>query len=454
MEESYVRHVELLGFEKRLFPTQHFIYMLMVKWSDLSEKLIYRTYPEIHTFHKSLKEMFPIESGEIEKKDRIIPSLPAPRWLDSQKSTETRQTTLAEYCRLLINLPPHISRCKLLTNFFKVRPEDENPPAPNTLKRDETFALSREINRGNTSDISGPIILDTYRVIADFIKTSKHELNLHTGDLVEIVEKNQNGWWFCQHESKHGWVPASYLEPLDGPEESEEAEPNYEGKMFMLFSPLNACSPPACVVNGVGGPEELEEAEPSYEGELHITINAYKAEQEDEISLELGETIEVIHKLLDGWWVVRKGDETGHFPSMFLQKASKRDIYEVQRASLHGQKPPPRRSTIRNAKSIHNKTRQRLTQDTYRRNSRRYLQQKGGRFASPRRNSKSTAKSPLTERKNQDNIPEPSSSSSESEMKKEAPVIPPRPSPELILERCSDNTRKKVSIRSRTSSAT
>lgn len=56
----------------------------------------------------------------------------APRWLDSQKSTETRQSTLAEYCQSLINLPPHISRCKHLTTFFKVRPEDENPPAPNT----------------------------------------------------------------------------------------------------------------------------------------------------------------------------------------------------------------------------------------------------------------------------------------------------------------------------------
>lgn len=43
------------------------------------------------------------------------------------------------------------------------------------------------------AEISGPIILDTYRVIADFEKTSKHELNVHTGDLVEIVEKNQNG---------------------------------------------------------------------------------------------------------------------------------------------------------------------------------------------------------------------------------------------------------------------
>lgn len=43
------------------------------------------------------------------------------------------------------------------------------------------------------SEISGPIILETYRVIADFTKTSKHELNLQTGDLLEIVEKSQNG---------------------------------------------------------------------------------------------------------------------------------------------------------------------------------------------------------------------------------------------------------------------
>uniref|UniRef100_A0A668W868 Neutrophil cytosolic factor 1 n=1 Tax=Oreochromis aureus TaxID=47969 RepID=A0A668W868_OREAU len=377
MEDIYVRHLELLGYEKRFFPSQHYVYMLMVKWSDLSEKLIYRTYPEIHTFHKSLKDMFPIESGQIEKRDRIIPSLPAPRWLwESEKSRETTKSTLAEYCQKVISLPPHISRCKHLSNFFKVRPEDENPPAPNTLKRAETFLVSRDQARGVASEISAPIILDTYRVIADFEKSTKYEITLHTGDLVEIVEKNENG-------------------------------------------------------------------------DEHITIQAYKAEQDDEISLEVGETVEVIHKLLDGWWVVRKGDETGYFPSMFLSKAGKRE-----RLSPGGQRPPPRRSTIRNAKSIHNKSRQRLSQDTYRRNSRRYFQQKGSRLSEPQRNSKNAAKSPLKERKNQDNIPEMSGSSSESELKKEAPVIPPRPSPELILERCTDNTRKKVSIhKSRSSSS-
>uniref|UniRef100_A0A674CW41 Neutrophil cytosolic factor 1 n=1 Tax=Salmo trutta TaxID=8032 RepID=A0A674CW41_SALTR len=378
MEEIYVRHVELLGFEKRFFPSQHYVYMLMVKWNDLSEKLIYRGYPEIYTFHKSLKEMFPIEAGDIDKKDRIIPALPAPKWLDNQKSTETRQSTLAEYCGSLINLPPKISRSQLVRSLFKVRPEDENPPAQHPLKRNETFVVSNDKTRDNTSEISGPIILESYRVIADYSHTSKYEVTLHIGDLVEIVEKSPNGWWFCQCDTKRGWVPASYLEPLDGPEESEEADPNYAG-------------------------------------ELYITTKAYKAAQDDELTLETGETIEVIHKLLDGWWVVR---------------------YSTVRQL----------STIRNAQSIHSKGRQRISQDTYRRNSRRFLQQKGSRPNQPRKTSKASTQSPLQDWNNRDNIPKTAGSSPGGELKG-APIIPPRPSPELIMERCTENTRKKVSVR-------
>lgn len=40
-------------------------------------------------------------------------------------------------------------------------------------------------------------------------------------------------------------------------------------------------------------------------GELYRTTKGYKAVEEDELTLEAGEMIEVIHKLLDGWWVVR-----------------------------------------------------------------------------------------------------------------------------------------------------
>lgn len=32
---------------------------------------------------------------------------------------------------------------------------------------------------------------------------------------------------------------------------------------------------------------------------------SYTAVEEDELTLQEGDTIEVIHKLLDGWWVIR-----------------------------------------------------------------------------------------------------------------------------------------------------
>lgn len=36
-------------------------------------------------------------------------------------------------------------------------------------------------------------MLETYRVIAEYSKTSKYELNLKAGDSVDIVEKSSNG---------------------------------------------------------------------------------------------------------------------------------------------------------------------------------------------------------------------------------------------------------------------
>lgn len=44
-------------------------------------------------------------------------------------------------------------------------------------------------------------MLDSYRVIADYSKSSKYELNLKAGDLVDIVEKCPNGMFVFKHLS-------------------------------------------------------------------------------------------------------------------------------------------------------------------------------------------------------------------------------------------------------------
>lgn len=52
--------------------------------------------------------------------------------------------------------------------------------------------------RGNFSDfshtdITGPIVLQTYRAIADYEKSSKSEMALKAGDMVDVVEKGESG---------------------------------------------------------------------------------------------------------------------------------------------------------------------------------------------------------------------------------------------------------------------
>ncbi|XP_049760754.1 neutrophil cytosol factor 1 isoform X1 [Loxodonta africana] len=387
MGDLFIRHIALLGYEKRFVPSQHYVYMFLVKWQDLSEKVVYRRFTEIYEFHKILKEMFPIEAGDINPENRIIPHLPAPRWFDGQRTAESRQGTLTEYCSALMGLPAKISRCPHLLDFFKVRPDDLKLPTDSQVKKPETYLMAKD-GKTNAADITGPIILQTYRAIADYEKSSGSEMALASGDVVDVVEKGESGWWFCQMKAKRGWVPASYLEPLDSPDEAEDPEPNYAG-------------------------------------EPYVTIKAYTAVEKDEVTLGEGETIEVIHKLLDGWWVIRKEDITGYFPSMYLQKSGQ-DPDQAKR-QIKNRGAPPRRSSIRNAHSIHQRSRKRLSQDAYRRNSVRFLQQRR-RPAGP---GPRIAGGAIQEQP-------------QGESAKAQPAVPPRPSADLILHRCSESTKRKL----------
>ncbi|XP_071431201.1 neutrophil cytosol factor 1 isoform X2 [Pithys albifrons albifrons] len=367
MGDAFIRHIELLGYEKRFFPSQHYVYMFLVKWNDLSEK-------------KTLKEMFPIESGDINIENRIIPHLPAPKWFDGQRSTENRQGTLAEYCHTLVNLPHKISRCLHVVTFFKVRHDDMNPVTDSLNKKPEVFLLPKDSKR-NPTDITGPIVLQTYRAIADYEKSSTSEMALKAGDMVDVVEKSENGWWFCQLKNKRGWVPAAYLEPMDGPDESEEQEPNYAG-------------------------------------ESYVVQKSYTAVEEDELTLKEGDTIEVIHKLLDGWWVIRKDETTGYYPSMYLQKAG--EVNTSMKSELRNRSAPPRRSTIRNVQSIHKQGRKQISQEIYRRNSKKYILSQNKANAIRERNEPQENKA------------------------KAQPAVPPRPSKDVILTRCTESTRSRI----------
>ena len=56
-----------------------------------------------------------------------------------------------------------------------------------------------------------------YRVLADYTALTAREVNLHSGEVVELVKIGCAGWWYVRlagYHSGEGWAPSTYMEKL------------------------------------------------------------------------------------------------------------------------------------------------------------------------------------------------------------------------------------------------
>lgn len=50
------------------------------------------------------------------------------------------------------------------------------------------------------------------KVLYDFAGEKENELTIKVGDMVEIVQKETNGWWLAKKSGGQAWIPAAYVE--------------------------------------------------------------------------------------------------------------------------------------------------------------------------------------------------------------------------------------------------
>uniref|UniRef100_A0A3B4GT01 SH3 and PX domain-containing protein 2A n=1 Tax=Pundamilia nyererei TaxID=303518 RepID=A0A3B4GT01_9CICH len=76
-----------------------------------------------------------------------------------------------------------------------------------------TSDLSSVYSKGSRgdSDVEGP---NLYRSVDAYKKVQDSEISFPAGAEVEVLEKQESGWWYIRWGSEEGWAPSYYLEPV------------------------------------------------------------------------------------------------------------------------------------------------------------------------------------------------------------------------------------------------
>ncbi|XP_056265371.1 SH3 and PX domain-containing protein 2A isoform X4 [Pseudoliparis swirei] len=76
-----------------------------------------------------------------------------------------------------------------------------------------TSDLSSVYSKGSRgdSDVEGPIL---YRSLDAYKKVQDSEVSFPAGVEVEVLEKQESGWWYIRMGTEEGWAPSYYLEPV------------------------------------------------------------------------------------------------------------------------------------------------------------------------------------------------------------------------------------------------
>ena len=63
-------------------------------------------------------------------------------------------------------------------------------------------------------ELSDQVFHKQYRATTEFITEADEEVGLGIGDVLDVIEETDTGWWFVKNGETEGWAPSSYLEPI------------------------------------------------------------------------------------------------------------------------------------------------------------------------------------------------------------------------------------------------
>ncbi|XP_060090028.1 SH3 domain-containing kinase-binding protein 1 isoform X2 [Heteronotia binoei] len=156
--------------------------------------------------------------------------------------------------------------------------------------------------------------------IVEFDYKAQHddELTITVGDIITNIRKEDGGWWEGQLKGRRGLFPDNFVREIKKDVKKESLASKASEKSINEVSN--------------GSPLLLSETiiRTSKKGDRNRRRRcqvafSYMPQNEDELELKVGDIIEVVGEVEEGWWEGVLNGKTGMFPSNFIKELSESD---------------------------------------------------------------------------------------------------------------------------------
>ncbi|XP_016309390.1 SH3 domain-containing kinase-binding protein 1 isoform X2 [Sinocyclocheilus anshuiensis] len=151
--------------------------------------------------------------------------------------------------------------------------------------------------------------------IVEFDYQAQHddELTIAVGDIISNIRKNEGGWWEGELDGQRGLFPDNFVREI---KKDSKKEVKKESSLAGSKSDLS---------NGSASPKSEPSLRSTKKGEAFRkrrckAVFSYTPQNEDELELKIGDVIEVLGEVEEGWWEGTLSGRTGMFPSNFTKE--------------------------------------------------------------------------------------------------------------------------------------
>ncbi|XP_075710144.1 SH3 domain-containing kinase-binding protein 1 isoform X1 [Rhinoderma darwinii] len=150
--------------------------------------------------------------------------------------------------------------------------------------------------------------------IVEFDYKAQHddELTIVAGDIVTKIKKEDGGWWEGELKGRRGLFPDNFVRELKKDIKKDVSSKPPE-RPNQTISNGNVLLSSEAVVRGSGRGERTRRRR------CQVAFS-YIPQNEDELELKVGEIIEVLGEVEEGWWEGFVNGKAGMFPSNFIKE--------------------------------------------------------------------------------------------------------------------------------------